>query len=88
MMICCKRGLNRSFFGDDIPLEAKNDFFNLFDEVLTDLVLPEGESHVLPNSFKMLLANRHVFVGLFHVSALVLIRSSEQHGQEIGHQMV
>lgn len=87
-MISCKRGLNESFFGDDISLEAENDFFYLFNQVLAHFVLPEGNSHVFPNPLKMFLANWHVFMRLFHVSTLVLIRSTEEHGQEIGHQMM
>ena len=44
--------------------------------------------HVCPNLVKLLSADRHMLVGRLHVTALVVVRPSKQHFEELGHSMM
>lgn len=77
-----------SFSSNDLVSEAEYDDLDLLDECLVGLVLAEGALHVLPDPLEMLLHDRHVLVGLEHVTALVFVGPPEHHRKEVLHQVV
>lgn len=77
-----------SLFGDDLVIEGVYDNFDFADEFLAGVVLAEGALHVLPHAVVVFGSDGHMLMGGVKIPALVVVGPSEDHREEICHQVV
>lgn len=62
---------------NDILFHTVDDFFDLGNQIVANFMFFVGHDHMLPYFIKVLIVQRHMFMGCNHVSAFVVVRSTK-----------